>query len=228
MTSSTDFRKPKYTAWLTSFAATAGVARRYFAAAVLWVMASSMMANASPAQSVAKELTAELTSTGKQGSVQESGDSDDIDQRLQELGYELPELSKAVGIYKRAVVVDKLVFLSGHISIDAEGQIMTGKVGADVDLELAQQAAERSALAMLASLKEELGSLNKIKRLVKTTGMVNCTPDFTDQSLVINGCSEVFRDLFGADAGVGARAAVGMSSLPKGSIVEIEAIFELK
>jgi len=81
---------------------------------------------------------------------------------------------------------------------------------------------------MLTSLKTELGSLNKIKRLVKTTGMVNCTSDFIEQSQVINGCSQLFKDLFGEENGVGARAAVGMNSLPKGSIVEIEAIFELK
>ena len=158
----------------------------------------------------------------------EAAVQDDIDQRLEDLGYELPELSKSVGIYKRAVVVGNLVFLSGHISIDQEGKIMTGKVGDDIDVEQAQAAARRSALAMLASLKEELGSLNKVKQLVKTTGMVNCTPDFTEQSSVINGCSEVFRELFGKDRGVGTRAAVGMSSLPKGSIVEIEAIFEIK
>ena len=81
---------------------------------------------------------------------------------------------------------------------------------------------------MLASLKHELGTLNKVKRLVKTTGMVNCTPNFTDQPKVINGCSELIRELFGPENGVGARAAVGMSSLPAGAIVEIEAIFEVE
>lgn len=152
----------------------------------------------------------------------------DYDKKITELGFELPPASKSVGIYKRAVVVGKMVYLSGHISIDKDGKIMTGKVGGDISLEKAQKAAERSALAMLTSLKTELGSLNKIKRLVKTTGMVNCTSEFIEQSQVINGCSQLFKDLFGEENGVGARAAVGMNSLPKGSIVEIEAIFELK
>lgn len=151
----------------------------------------------------------------------------DFDAKLKEMGFELPPTSSAVGIYKSVVVVDKMVYLAGHIPRNEKGEIMRGKVGDNVTLEQAQKAAQRSGLAMLASLKAELGSLNKIKRLVKTTGMVNCTPDFTDQPKVVNGCSQLFKDLFGDDAGVGARAAVGMNSLPAGSIVEIEAIFEL-
>ncbi len=133
-----------------------------------------------------------------------------------------------MAIYKRAVVVDHLVYLAGHIPFDAKGDVMTGKVGVDVSLAEAEAAAERCGLAMLATLKAELGSLNRVKRLVKTTGMVNCAPNFTDQSLVINGCSRLFQDVFGEENGVGARCAVGMSSLPRGAIVEIEAIFELK
>lgn len=152
----------------------------------------------------------------------------DIDKKLKKLGHTLPKIRKPLAIYKPVVVVGKMVYVSGHISIDADGNIMKGKVGGDVSLKRAQLAARRSGLAMLASLKHELGSLNKIKRLVKTTGMVNCTTDFTDQSKVVNGCSQLFKDLWGADNGVGARAAVGMASLPAGSIVEIEAIFELK
>ena len=152
----------------------------------------------------------------------------DFDKRLAELGFELPPKSSSVGIYKSVVIVDNMAYLSGHIPRTAEGEIMRGKVGDDTTLEQAQLAAQRSALAMLASLKAELGSLNRVKRLVKTTGMVNCTPEFTDQPKVINGCSQLFKDLFGAENGVGARAAVGMSSLPAGSIVEIEAIFEIQ
>jgi len=154
-------------------------------------------------------------------------ESVDYDKKLVEMGHPLPDVRKPVGIYKRVVVVGNLAYLSGHIPIDKDGQIMKGKVGDKVDLQQAQAAAERSAIGMLASLKTELGSLNRIKRLVKTTGMVNCTSDFTDQPKVINGCSQLFKDLFGEANGVGARAAVGMSSLPLGAIVEIEAIFEL-
>ncbi|MDA7979661.1 MAG: RidA family protein [Pirellulales bacterium] len=154
--------------------------------------------------------------------------ADDFDQRLAELGYELPPVAGSVGIYKSVVVVDNMAYLAGHIPRNAEGEIMRGKVGESVTLEQAQAAARRSGLAMLASLKAELGTLNRVKRLVKTTGMVNCTADFVDQPKIINGCSQLFKDLFGDDRGVGARATVGMNSLPAGAIVEIEAIFELE
>ncbi|MGI9515587.1 MAG: RidA family protein [Pirellulaceae bacterium] len=151
----------------------------------------------------------------------------DFDARLNELGITLPEVSRPLAVYKRVVVVGDMAYASGHICISDAGEIMTGKVGADITTEQAQAAARRCAIGMLASLKDELGSLNRIERLVKTTGMVNCTPDFTDQSLVVNGFSNLLRDLMGDDAGVGARAAVGMSSLPRGAIVEVEAIFKL-
>ena len=152
----------------------------------------------------------------------------DFDKKLKEMGYELPSTSKsAIAVYKPVVVVGNMAYLSGHIPRTIEGVIIKGKVGADSSLEQAQDASRRSALAILASLKQELGTLNRVKRLVKTTGMVNCTADFTDQSKVINGYSELMRDLFGQENGVGARSAVGMSSLPVGSMVEIEAIFEL-
>ena len=126
------------------------------------------------------------------------------------------------------MVVDKVAYLSGHIPFDVDGNIMKGKVGDDVDVEAGAAAAKRCALGLLATLKSEVGDLNKVKRLVKTTGMVNCTDDFTEQPEVVNGCSQVIVDLFGDDNGKGARAAVGMSSLPRGSICEIEMIFELK
>ena len=153
--------------------------------------------------------------------------STDFDRRIKELGHELPAVSKPLAIYKRVVVVNNLAFVSGHIPISADGKILTGKVGQDTSLEQAQAAAQRCAIGILASLKGELGSLNQIKRLVRTTGMVNGTSEFTDQSLVINGCSQLFKDLFGEENGVGTRAAVGMNSLPRGAIVEIQAIFEL-
>lgn len=152
----------------------------------------------------------------------------DYDKKLKEMGFELPSTAKStIAVYKPVVVVGNMAYLSGHIPRTAEGEIIQGKVGENATLEQAQEASRRSALAILASLKAELGTLNRVKRLVKSTGMVNCTPDFTDQSKVINGYSELMRDLFGQENGVGARSAVGMSSLPVGSMVEIEAIFEL-
>ena len=151
----------------------------------------------------------------------------DADARVEELGFELPTPSKSLAIYKRVVIVDNMLYLSGHIPIDAEGNIMKGKAGADVDVATAKEAAKRCALGLLASMEQELGSLNRVKRLVKTTGMVNCTDDFTQQPEIVNGCSEVFVQIWGDDHGKGVRAAVGMASLPRGAICEIEAIFEL-
>lgn len=152
----------------------------------------------------------------------------DADKKLAELGIELPKPTRSLAIYKKIVIVDKMAYLSGHIPIDESGKIMVGKVGDNVSVEEAAKAARRCGVALLATLKSELGSLNKVKRLVKTTGMVNCTDDFTQQPEVINGCSKLIVDVFGQENGKGARAAVGMSSLPRGAICEIEMIFELK
>ncbi len=158
----------------------------------------------------------------------EDNQEDDIDQKLAALGEELPPASNSIGIYRSVVIVDNMAYLAGHIPRTPAGEVMRGKLGVDVSLEEGQAAARRSGLAMLASLKAELGSLNRVKRLVKTTGMVNCSAEFVDQPKVINGCSQLFKDLFGEERGVGARAAVGMNSLPAGAIVEIEAIFEIE
>jgi enamine deaminase RidA (YjgF/YER057c/UK114 family) len=152
----------------------------------------------------------------------------DAEQRLQELGIELPAPSKSLAIYKKIVVVDKMAYLSGHIPIDEQGEIMQGKLGRDVDVEAAAKAAQRCAIGLLATLRGEVGSLNNVRRLVKTTGMVNSLPDETQQPEVINGCSQLIVDIFGEENGKGARAAVGMASLPRGAICEIEMIFELK
>lgn len=152
----------------------------------------------------------------------------DAEKRITELGIKLVEPAKSLAIYKRIVIVDKMAYLSGHIPIDEKGQIMRGKVGANVDVEQGAEAAKRCAIGLLSTLRHGIGSLNKVERLVKTTGMVNCTDDFTQQPEVINGCSQLIVDIFGDDHGKGARAAVGMSSLPRGAICEIEMIFKLK
>ena len=147
--------------------------------------------------------------------------------RLKELGLELPPIPKPGGIYKPVVVTGKLVYVSGHGPLKSDGTMMTGRVGADVDLAGGQAAAKQTALALLASVRHEIGDLDKIGRVIKTLGMVNCVPDFKDHPAVINGYSQVLKDIYGED-GVGARSAVGMGSLPGNITVEIEVIFELK
>lgn len=140
---------------------------------------------------------------------------------------ELPPAPKAMGVYKPIVVVGNLAYASGHGPLKADGSLMTGRVGADVDLQFGYDAARQTGLALLASLKAQLGSLDKVKRVIKTLGMVNSTAEFKDHPKVINGCSELFAAIWGADHGVGARSAVGMGSLPGNIAVEIEVIFEL-
>ncbi len=150
------------------------------------------------------------------------------DAKLLELGLELPPLPKAAGLYRPLIVVDGLAYTSGHLSLGADGSLITGRVGEDLDQAAGHDAACRAGLAILATLRHGLGGLDRVKRLVKLLGFVQCTPDFTQQPAVINGCSELFRDVFGEDAGVGVRSAVGTSALPLGAAVEIEAIFEVQ
>jgi enamine deaminase RidA (YjgF/YER057c/UK114 family) len=148
--------------------------------------------------------------------------------RLAELNLHLPPLPKPGGIYKPVVVVGNMAYVSGHVSRDSGGQLITGKVGKDLTVEQGKAAAREVALAILAALRAELGSLDRVKRLVKSLGMVNATPEFAQQPQVINGYSELMAEVFGPDAGVGARSAVGMGSLPSNVAVEVEAIFEIK
>jgi len=150
-----------------------------------------------------------------------------IEEKLSALGLTLPLLPTSKGIYKRCLQIDKLLYVSGHISVKNDGSYLTGKLGKDISEDDAKIAARQSALAILTSVKDELGDLDKIKRVVKILGMVNSTPDFERHALVINGCSELFVQLWGEDNGKGVRSAVGLASLPFGVAVEIEAIFEL-
>jgi len=147
--------------------------------------------------------------------------------RLEELGLELPELPAAVANYVRAVRTGDLVFLAGHGPAKPEGGYVTGKLGRDLTVEEGYQAARLTALALLSSLKAEIGSLDRVKRVVKVTGMVNSMPEFTDQHKVMNGFSDLIVEVFG-DRGRHARAAVGMVSLPIGLAVEIEMIVEVE
>lgn len=147
--------------------------------------------------------------------------------RILELKLELPPAPKPAGVYKPVIVVGKMAYVSGHGPLLADGTLITGKVGADMDQQQGYAAARQTGLAILSTLRAHFGSLDRIARLVKTLGLVNATPDFTQQPAVINGYSDLMSQVFGADHGVGARSAVGAGSLPGGIAVEIEAIFEV-
>lgn len=147
--------------------------------------------------------------------------------KLAELGLQLPAAPEPKGVYKPLVVVGNLIYTSGHLPVDAAGGLVTGRLGDQLDVKAGYNAAQLVGLGILASLRKELGSLDSVGRVVKVLGAVNCTPEFTQQPAVINGCSELLAEVFGRDAGIGARSAIGVGSLPLGVPVEIEAIFEI-
>lgn len=149
------------------------------------------------------------------------------DARISELNLTLPPAPKPAGVYKPVVIVGNMAYVSGHGPLLPDKSLMTGKVGVEVDEAVGKEAARATGLAILATLRESLGSLDRVVRTVKLLGMVNATPDFQNHPAVINGCSELFREVFGED-GVGARSAVGMGSLPGNITVEIEGIFEIR
>ena len=146
---------------------------------------------------------------------------------LQQLGLELPSAPPRGGVYKPVVIVGNIAYVSGHGPFCSDGTYLTGRVGDDLSLDEGKAAAQQTGLAMLATLKQELGSLDRVKRVIKLLGMVNSTPEFPDHPKVINGCSELFAQVWGEENGIGARSAVGMGGLPGGIAVEIEGIFEL-
>ncbi len=147
--------------------------------------------------------------------------------RLAELKLELPPAPKPVATYVTAMRVGDLLYVSGHGPLRSDGTLITGRVGVDMDIPAGMAAARQTGLAILATVRSHLGSLDRVVRVVKSLGMVNCDPKFGDQPKVINGFSDLMKDVFG-DAGVGTRSAVGMGSLPAGIAVEIEAIFQVK
>jgi enamine deaminase RidA (YjgF/YER057c/UK114 family) len=147
--------------------------------------------------------------------------------RLSELGLELPPAPKPVAVYRPLVVFGQAAYVSGHGPVRTDGTLITGVVGKDLELDAAKLAARQVGLAILATLRSQLGSLDRVRRVVKVLGMVNSAPDFYDHPKVINGCSELFADIWGAENGIGARSAVGMGPLPGNIAVEIEVIFEL-
>jgi len=150
------------------------------------------------------------------------------EEKLKELNLELPPAPKPAGVYKPLLVVGNMAYVSGHGPLKPDGSLLKGRVGQDVDQQAGYAAARQTGLAVVATLRAGLGSLDRIQRLVKTLGMVNAAPDFENHPAVINGFSDLFAELFGPDNGVGARSAVGMGSLPMNITVEIEAQFELK
>jgi enamine deaminase RidA (YjgF/YER057c/UK114 family) len=148
-------------------------------------------------------------------------------QKLAELKLILPPAAEPKGLYKPLVVVGNMVYTSGHLPVKPDGSLITGRVGDDLDVQAGSLAAQFVGLGILASLRKHFGSLDKVRRLVKLLGVVNCTEDFTQQPAVVNGCSELFAAVFGPENGVAARSAIGTNTLPLGVPVEIEAIFEI-
>jgi enamine deaminase RidA (YjgF/YER057c/UK114 family) len=149
------------------------------------------------------------------------------EEKLKEMGLALPTVATPVANYVPAVRTGNLVFLSGQGPRREDETMITGKLGADLTIEEGYEAARRVGLGLLASLKAEIGDLEKVKRIVKLLGMVNCTPEFGDQPKVINGASDLFVEVFG-DKGKHARSAVGKVALPMNIAVEIEMIVEIE
>ena len=149
------------------------------------------------------------------------------EKKIAELGLELPPAPKPGGVYQPIIVQGNLAYVSGHGPVRSDETMITGRVGADMDAAEAKLAARQVGLAILASLRKRFGSLDRVKRLVKSLGMVNATPDFGEHPQVINGYSELMAEVFGPENGVGSRSAVGMGSLPGNISVEIEAVFEI-
>jgi len=148
--------------------------------------------------------------------------------RVQELHLVLPPAPKPVAKYKTAILVGNMLYVSGHGPLKEDKSMITGRVGADLNTEQGKQAARQVGLAILSTVRATIGSLDKVKRLIKTFGLVRCTNEFGEQPQVINGFSELMAEVFGEDAGVGTRSAVGTNALPGGIAVEIECMFEVQ
>jgi len=151
-----------------------------------------------------------------------------VEKKLAELNLSFPQSAPSKGIYKKCLVLDNLLYVSGHVALNSDGSLIKGKLGKDISDEDGKVAARQAGLAILGSIKEHFGNFDKIKRVVKLLGMVNCVPDYENHPIIINGCSELYVQLWGDDNGKGVRSAVGMGSLPGNVAVEIEAIFELQ
>jgi len=149
------------------------------------------------------------------------------EKKLAALGIKLPPAPLPMGVYKPCVIDGKYLYVSGHGPVRDDKSLITGRVGKDMDIEKAKMAAAQVGLTILSTIRLHIGSLDKVKRVIKVLGMVNAEPDFEKHPYVINGCSELFAQIWGEENGVGVRSAVGMASLPGNIPVEIEALFEL-
>ena len=148
-------------------------------------------------------------------------------EQINRLGLRLPPAPTPVGVYKPYLIEGKTLYLSGHGPVQDDRSLIIGRIGRELDMEAGKLAARQVGLTMLSTIVTHLGSLDKIKRVLKVFGMVNCTPEFERHPYVINGCSELFASVWGADHGIGVRSAVGFGSLPDNIPVEIEAMFLL-
>jgi len=153
---------------------------------------------------------------------------ENIEERLASLGLELPPAPAPAGVYKPCLIDGRYLYLSGHGPVLNDRSLIRGRVGKDIDIEAAKLAARQVGLTMLSTIRQSIGSLNHVRRVIKVLGMVNCVPEFEKHPYVINGCSELFALLWGEKNGIGVRSAVGMGSLPDNIPVEIEALFELE
>jgi len=151
----------------------------------------------------------------------------DADIQFEKLSLTLPPAPEPKGLYKPCLIDGKYLYLSGHGPLQTDQTLITGRIGKDITKEEGKLAARQVGLTMLATIRKNLGSLNRVKRVIKLLGMVNCVPDFEQHPYIINGCSELFADVWGLDHGVGTRSAAGFGSLPDNIPVEIEALFEL-
>ena len=151
----------------------------------------------------------------------------DADKQFEKLGLSLPPSPEPKGLYKPCLIDGKYLYLSGHGPFKNDSTLIIGRIGKELSKEEGKLAAHQVGLAMLSTIKKNLGSFNRIKRVIKILGMVNCVPEFEQHPYIINGCSELFAEVWGRDNGVGTRSAVGFGSLPDNIPVEIEAIFEL-
>jgi enamine deaminase RidA (YjgF/YER057c/UK114 family) len=167
-------------------------------------------------------------SAGEPGAAAQAQANPGPEEQLRKLKIELPAVSKPTNTLVNAVRAGDLLFVSGTGPGAVDGKAVVGRLGQDLDVAKGRAAARLVGLQVLAVVKAELGSLDKVKRLVKTFGMVNAAPDFTQHPQVINGFSDLMVEVFGEEAGKGARSAVGMSSLPAGIPVEIEAVFQVR
>lgn len=149
------------------------------------------------------------------------------EERFGQTGLSLPPAPSPLGVYKPFLVDGKYLYISGHGPVNNDKSLIIGRIGKDLDTEQGKEAARQVGLAILSTIKTNLGSLDRVKRVIKVLGMVNCVRKFEKHPYIINGCSELFATVWGEENGIGVRSAIGMGSLPDNIPVEIEALFEL-